>query len=69
MKIPWSGHLVTVQPRIRLLRSFDERHHSYLGYVLGIDGACGDDSGKLLIAIGKGTHANHQFYAGMEDGR
>jgi len=23
-----------VQPRIRLTRSFDERHYSYLGYVL-----------------------------------
>ena len=66
IETPWSGHLVTVQPRIRLLRSFDERHHSYLGYVLGIDGACGDESGEFLIAIGKGTQTKHQFCAGME---
>ena len=29
--IPWSGRLVSVQPRIRLTRSFDEFHHTYQG--------------------------------------
>ena len=32
-KIAWSGYIISVQPRIRLLRSFDQRHHSYQGYV------------------------------------
>jgi len=30
-KSQWSGEINAVQPRIRLLRSFDERHHAYLG--------------------------------------
>ena len=28
-KIAWSGRIVSVQPRIRLTRSFDERYHGY----------------------------------------
>lgn len=33
-KISWQGLVVSVQPRIRLTRSFDERSHTYLGYYL-----------------------------------
>jgi hypothetical protein len=29
-KIPWQGTVLSVQPRIKLMRSFDERSHSYL---------------------------------------
>jgi hypothetical protein len=65
-KVAWSGRVVAVQPRIRLMRSFDERHHSYQGYVLRIDGTCGDESGEFLIAVGKAAHEKHQFSAGME---
>jgi len=64
-KIAWSGQIKAIQPRIRLMRSFDERHHSYLGYVLRIEGTCGDESGEFLIAVGKATHERHQFRAGM----
>jgi hypothetical protein len=64
-KVPWSGHLVAVQARIRLTRSFDERHHSYHGYVLRVDGTCGDENGEFLIAVGKGAHEKYQFRAGM----
>lgn len=64
-KVPWSGRLVSVQPRIRLLRSFDERQHNYLGYVLRIDGNCGDDKLEFLVAIGKGAHGKHKFKKGM----
>ena len=67
-KIAWSGHLVGVQPRIRLMRSFDERQHSYQGHVLRVEGACGDEAGEFLIAIGKGAHEKHRFRAGMELG-
>ena len=35
-KIPWYGAVTAVQPRIRLTRSFDERSHTYLGYLLRI---------------------------------
>lgn len=60
VKISWSGRQVGVQPRIRLWRSFDERAHSYLGYVLRMQGSsCGEEYGEFLIAVGKGTHAKH----------
>jgi len=65
-KVSWSGSIVAVQPRIRLMRSFDERSHSYHGYVLRINGTCGDETGEFLIAVGKGAHEKHQFHAGME---
>ena len=65
-KIAWSGRVVAIQPRIRLMRSFDQRNHSYQGYVLRVDGTCGDDAGEFLIAIGKAAQAKHRFRAGME---
>ena len=65
-KVAWSGRIVAVQARIRLIRSFDERWHDYPGYVLRIDGTCGDDTGVFLIAVGKVTHEKYQFRAGME---
>ncbi len=64
--LAWSGRLVAVQPRIRLIRSFDERHHNYQGYVLRIDGRCGDRTGEFLIAVGKGAHEKHRFCVGMD---
>ena len=57
-KSPWSGRVVAVQPRIRLMRSFDERTHSYLGYVLRICGTCGEESGEFLVAVGEAAHKN-----------
>jgi len=65
-KIPWSGRLVSVQPRIRLLRSFDQRHHSYQGYVLCVNGTWGDQTGEFLIAVGQEAHEKHRLQAGME---
>jgi hypothetical protein len=65
-KIAWSGRIKAVQPRIRLLRSFDERQHSYLGYVLRVDGACGDETGEFRVAVGKAAHEKYRFCAGME---
>ncbi len=65
-KVAWSGRIVAVQPRIRLLRSFDERHHNYQGYTFRVDGTCGDESGEFQIAVGKAAHEKHQFCVGME---
>ena len=65
-KVAWAGRVVAVQPRIRLMRSFDERHHSYLGYVLRLDGSIRDEPGEFLIAIGKAAQAKHRFRVGME---
>jgi len=65
-KNEWSGCLIAIQPRIRLSRSFDERYHSYQGYVLRINGACENKTGEFLVAVGKVAHEKHQFQAGME---
>ncbi|MGA8031311.1 MAG: hypothetical protein WCB48_02870 [Casimicrobiaceae bacterium] len=35
--IAWNGRVLGVQPRIDLMRSFDERPHSHLGYLLVLD--------------------------------
>ncbi len=65
-KTAWSGRVVSVQPRIRLMRSFDERSHSYLGYVLRVEGTIEDEPVELMIAIGKAAQAKHRFRADME---
>ena len=65
-KVGWSGSIIGVQPRIRLMRSFDQRHHAYPGYVLRISGVCGGVNGEFLVAVGAGAHAKFQFRAGME---
>jgi hypothetical protein len=65
-KVAWSGKVVSVQPRIRLMRSFDERSHSYLGYMLRVEGTIGNEPGEFIIAIGKAAQAKHRFRVGME---
>lgn len=65
-KVAWSGRIVSTQPRIRLMRSFDERSHSYQGYVLRIEGTIGDEPGEFQIAVGKAAQVKHRFRAGME---
>ena len=63
-KIVWSGVILAVQPRIMLTRSFDERTHSYLGYLLRTEGAIGLENRQFLVAVGKAAHAKHQFHVG-----
>jgi hypothetical protein len=63
-KIPWSGELTSVQPRIRLTRSFDQLSHTYQGYVLGVQGAIGEEQREFSVAIGAGTYAKHQLQVG-----
>lgn len=65
-KVSWSGRVAAIQPRIRLTRSFDERSHSYLEYVVRIDGTCGGEAGEFLIAVGEAAHTKHRFQTGME---
>jgi hypothetical protein len=48
------------------MRSFDERSHSYLGYVLHIDGTCDGALNEILVAVGVAAHEKHQFKVGME---
>ncbi len=63
-KIAWQGTLVSVQPRIRLTRSFDQRNHSYLGYALRVQGIIGEDEREFTVGIGKAARLRHQFRAG-----
>lgn len=50
-----------MQPRIRLLRSFDIRQHSYPGYVLTNTGKINGAEREFTIAIGKTAQSKHQF--------
>ena len=63
-KTAWQGTLVSIQPRIRLTRSFDERNHGYLGYALRIQGTIGGEELEFLVGIGKADHLKHKFWAG-----
>lgn len=63
-KTTWSGALIGIQPRIRLTRSFDQRSHTYQGYVLRVRGAVGGEDREVLVGIGEAAHAEHQFRAG-----
>jgi len=65
-KIHFEGTITSVQPRIRLLRSFDQRSHSYLGYVLRVDGTVGGENRMFWIAVGNKTHARHRFHVGQK---
>jgi hypothetical protein len=62
-KVPWSGKIISIQPRIRLTRSFDQRSHTYLGFTLAIEGVVGGDERTFTVEIGKETQARHQFKA------
>ncbi|HXW68274.1 MAG TPA: hypothetical protein VEJ88_01595 [Dissulfurispiraceae bacterium] len=63
-KISWSGKVVSVQPRIRMLRSFDERSHSYLGYTLQINGSVNEEEHTFTVAVGKAAQERQQFRFG-----
>lgn len=60
-RYPWEGRLTSVQPRIRLTRSFDQRSHTYLGYALRVQGHIGDQEREFWIGVGKAAHAKHRF--------
>lgn len=64
VKVKWQGKVLAVQPRIRLMRSLDQRSHNYLGYVLLLRRAnCGEDR-EFTVAVGKGAHEKYQFRIG-----
>ena len=65
-KIQVVGGLVSVQPRIRLLRSFDQLSHSYQGYVLGVQGAVDGREASFSVGVGPAAQAKHEFRVGDE---
>lgn len=62
-KLTWSGELLGVQPRIDLARSFDQRQHSYLGYLLSVRGEAAGGAREFSVRIGPGAQARHDFRA------
>jgi hypothetical protein len=63
-KSSWQGQIISIQPRIRLLRSFDQRNHNYLGYALQVKGKIDGNEREFLIGIGKVAQEKHQFRIG-----
>lgn len=63
-KISWRGLLTSVQPRIRLTRSFDQRSHTYQGHVIRVNGTIGDEAREFTVALGKSANAKHGFRVG-----
>jgi len=63
-RLSWTGTVTSVQPRIRLTRSFDERYHTYLGYNLRIQGVLQGLAGEYAVAIGNAAQAKHDFRVG-----
>lgn len=55
------GKIISIQPRIRLLRSFDESSHTYLGYAIKLEGEMDSEDAIFSIGIGKAANAKHQF--------
>ena len=45
------------------MRSFDQRSHSYLGYVLRIQGTIGDEEREFPVGIGQAAQAKYKFQA------
>ncbi len=65
MKLTWNGEITSVQPRFRLLRSFDQRHHTYLGYAIRVRGRIGERDGEAWFGVGKAAHQKYQFEVGQ----
>jgi len=60
-KSTFKGTIISIQPRIRLMRSFDEASHTYLGYAITLEGELDNTKSTFYIGIGKAAHAKHQF--------
>lgn len=63
-KVPFSGLIEAVQPRIRLTRSFDQSSHTYQGYVLRMVGEVGGSMRSVVVALGESAQAKHGFRVG-----
>lgn len=63
-KLTWEGRVTSVEPRIRLTRSFDQRYHTYLGYNLRLSGSVEGQQRDFTVAIGRSAHEKHQVRVG-----
>ena len=57
----FKGTITSIQPRIRLTRSFDEASHTYLGYAIKIAGTIDNQQATFSIGIGKAAQAKFSF--------
>jgi len=65
VKQSFAAIVTAVKARIRLLRSFDQISHAYLGYTLVLDGTIDETKvDELRVAIGPKTHETHRFRIG-----
>jgi hypothetical protein len=64
MKSNFRGELRSAQPRIRLLRSYDQRQHNYMGYALSLRGTLDDVQRSFSLGIGPGAQAKLQLRVG-----
>jgi len=60
-KFSFKGLIISIQPRIRLTRSFDEASHTYLGYAIKIAGTVDNQQTTLSIGLGKAAQAKFNF--------
>jgi hypothetical protein len=60
-KLSFRGVIISIQPRIRLTRSFDEAFHTYLGYAIRITGTIDNQQTTFSIGIGKAAQAKFNF--------
>ena len=60
-KLNFKGTIKSIQPRIRLTRSFNESSHTYLGYAIKISGIIDADERDFSIGIGKAAQAKFNF--------
>jgi hypothetical protein len=64
-KAKFKGTTTSIKARIRLLRSFDQVSHAYLGYTLVMDTQVdGKEWKDLRVAIGQKAHEKNQFRIG-----
>ena len=63
-KIEFQGVVTGIQPRIRLIRSFDQSSHSYLGYALRIQGVIDGLDATFTLGIGKASHEKNSIERG-----
>jgi hypothetical protein len=64
-KNKFEGTRTAVKARIRLLRSFDQISHAYLGYIFVMDAVVdGKQWSDLRVAVGQKTHEKKRFRIG-----
>jgi len=63
-KLAWQGEVLAIQPRIRLMRAFDQRNHAYPGFALFLSGTLDGVARAFSVGIGPAAQVKHTFRAG-----